>query len=329
MRSDKESFRLADPSLLGMHDEFHDDIQLQILSVFPGFILQQMHNALAVRQIVPRGVDTTDLHWTYLGFADDTPELRAQRLKQNNLVGPAGYVSMEDGAVGGFVQRGIAAAADELSVVEMGGAGAEIAGDARDRGLGARLLEGLSHAHGALTMTRRRHAVPPRRAEHRYAACIDADRLEDWPGLFAEQCLYKITTADNQRRGYAAGIVYADSRAMLQDRVAALREANIYERQSYRHIVGMPALRPGGGRSRRRRRSWWCARCATGAWICSPPGVYLDRVRETGRAACASPSASWSATARASIRCWRSRYRRLRFRTTLPPYTSNTNGLCC
>ena len=79
-----------------------------------------------------------------------------------------------------------------------------------------------------------------------YAACIDADRLEDWPALFAEQCTYKITTADNQRRGYAAGIVYADSRAMLHDRVAALREANIYERQSYRHIVGMPALRPGG-----------------------------------------------------------------------------------
>ena len=78
-----------------------------------------------------------------------------------------------------------------------------------------------------------------------YAACIDADRLEDWPALFVEQCIYKITTTDNRRRGYAAGIVYADSRAMLQDRVAALREANIYERQSYRHIVGMPALRPG------------------------------------------------------------------------------------
>jgi len=88
-------------------------------------VLQQVHNALAVRQIVPRGVDATDLNWTYLGFANDTPELRAHRLKQNNLVGPAGYVSMEDGAVGGFVQRGIAAAADELSVIEMGGAGAE------------------------------------------------------------------------------------------------------------------------------------------------------------------------------------------------------------
>jgi hypothetical protein len=92
-----------------------------------------------------------------------------------------------------------------------------------------------------------------------YAGCIDADRLEDWPGLFLEQCLYKITTADNHRRGYAAGLVYADSRAMLTDRVAALREANIYERQSYRHIVGMPALRathdiavPGGAHDARR-----------------------------------------------------------------------------
>jgi anthranilate 1,2-dioxygenase small subunit len=29
---------------------------------------------------------------------------------------------------------------------------------------------------------------------------------------------------------------------MLTDRVTALREANIYERQSYRHLVGLPAI---------------------------------------------------------------------------------------
>jgi 3-phenylpropionate/cinnamic acid dioxygenase small subunit len=75
-----------------------------------------------------------------------------------------------------------------------------------------------------------------------YAACIDANRLEDWPNFFLEACLYKITTADNHRRGYAAGVIYADSRAMLLDRVAALREANIYERHAYRHIVGMPRV---------------------------------------------------------------------------------------
>jgi anthranilate 1,2-dioxygenase small subunit/terephthalate 1,2-dioxygenase oxygenase component beta subunit len=75
-----------------------------------------------------------------------------------------------------------------------------------------------------------------------YAACIDADRLEDWPDFFTDPCLYKVTTADNQRRGYAAGIIYADSQGMLKDRISALREANIYERQRYRHIVGMPLI---------------------------------------------------------------------------------------
>jgi anthranilate 1,2-dioxygenase small subunit/terephthalate 1,2-dioxygenase oxygenase component beta subunit len=75
-----------------------------------------------------------------------------------------------------------------------------------------------------------------------YAACIDADRLEDWPAFFLDDCLYKITTAENFRRGYAAGVIYADSRGMLRDRVAALREANIFERHAYRHIVGMPRV---------------------------------------------------------------------------------------
>ena len=49
--------------------------------------------------------------------------MKTARLRQNNLAGPAGYVSMEDGAVGGFVQRGIAAADGERAVVEMGGSG--------------------------------------------------------------------------------------------------------------------------------------------------------------------------------------------------------------
>jgi 3-phenylpropionate/cinnamic acid dioxygenase small subunit len=66
--------------------------------------------------------------------------------------------------------------------------------------------------------------------------------MEQWPEFFTEPCLYVITTADNHRNGYTAGIVYADSQGMLRDRVAALREANIYERQTYRHLVGLPAV---------------------------------------------------------------------------------------
>ena len=75
-----------------------------------------------------------------------------------------------------------------------------------------------------------------------YARAIDDDRLEDWPEFFLDPCLYKITTADNERQGYEAGVVFADSRAMLEDRVTALRLANVYERQRYRHIVGTPTV---------------------------------------------------------------------------------------
>jgi anthranilate 1,2-dioxygenase large subunit len=124
IRSDSD-FKLADPTLLQSFKEFPDNVTLQILSTFPTFILQQIQNAIAVRQVVPRGVDRTDLHWTLLGFAEDTPEQRLIRLKQANLVGPAGYISMEDGCVGGFVQRGIAGAASEEAVIEMGGAGTD------------------------------------------------------------------------------------------------------------------------------------------------------------------------------------------------------------
>jgi anthranilate 1,2-dioxygenase large subunit len=124
LRSDSK-YRLADPSLLQGFEEFPDGITLQILTVFPTFVLQQIQNAVAVRRIVPRAVDKTDLHWTILGFEDDTPEQRLVRLKQANLVGPAGFISMEDGCVGGFVQRGIAGAPDARAVLEMGGAEAE------------------------------------------------------------------------------------------------------------------------------------------------------------------------------------------------------------
>jgi 3-phenylpropionate/cinnamic acid dioxygenase small subunit len=75
-----------------------------------------------------------------------------------------------------------------------------------------------------------------------YARAIDDDRLEDWPSFFTDKCLYKITSAENHRRGLEVGVIYADTSGMLRDRVAALREANIYERQSYRHLVGLPAI---------------------------------------------------------------------------------------
>ena len=71
----------------------------------------------------------------------------------------------------------------------------------------------------------------------RYAHAIDADRLEDWPNFFTENGVYRIATAENEARGLPLPVLYAESRAMLRDRVASLRHANIYEPQRYRHIV--------------------------------------------------------------------------------------------
>ncbi len=73
-----------------------------------------------------------------------------------------------------------------------------------------------------------------------YIRCIDTNQLEIWPDFFMPQCQYTVTTADNRRDGLAAGLIWANNRAMLEDRISALRHANIYERHSYRHIVGFP-----------------------------------------------------------------------------------------
>jgi 3-phenylpropionate/cinnamic acid dioxygenase small subunit len=71
----------------------------------------------------------------------------------------------------------------------------------------------------------------------RYVAAIDDDRLEDWPAFFTDPCRYEIISAENVAQGMPLGVFFADSRAMLADRVASLRRANIYESQRYRHIV--------------------------------------------------------------------------------------------
>lgn len=98
------------------------------------------------------------------------------------------------------------------------------------------------------------------KAQADYARCIDDDRLEEWPGYFHGPCLYKITTSSNYREGLEAGIVFANSRGMLSDRVSALRDANIYERQTYRHILGQPSIMAEDGAMVQSETSFMVAR---------------------------------------------------------------------
>jgi 3-phenylpropionate/cinnamic acid dioxygenase small subunit len=118
-----------------------------------------------------------------------------------------------------------------------------------------------------------------------YAAAIDDDRLEDWPAFFTDSCFYRITTAQNFAQGLPAGLVYADSRQMLADRILSLRKANVYERQRYRHLVGLPLLRGGDGDALRVETGFAVLRIVRGGETdVFASGRYLDEVVREGNA---------------------------------------------
>lgn len=119
IRSYQAGTRLADPSLMKGQKEFETD--LVIAQVFPSLVIQQIQNTLALRQILPKGVDRFELRWTFYGFADDDAALLEMRVKQANFVGPAGLISMEDGEATELVQRAVRRDPEAASVLEMGG----------------------------------------------------------------------------------------------------------------------------------------------------------------------------------------------------------------
>jgi 3-phenylpropionate/cinnamic acid dioxygenase small subunit len=116
-----------------------------------------------------------------------------------------------------------------------------------------------------------------------YIRCIDAGTLESWPDFFLDDCLYKVTTAENHKAGFAAGVIYADSKAMLSDRILALRQANVYEKQNYRHIVGLPNVIKNGGDTAECETPFIVVRIMhDGQTDVFATGVYLDTLRDAG-----------------------------------------------
>jgi anthranilate 1,2-dioxygenase small subunit/terephthalate 1,2-dioxygenase oxygenase component beta subunit len=113
----------------------------------------------------------------------------------------------------------------------------------------------------------------------RYGRAIDDDKLEAWPDFFTENGRYRVTTAENVERGLPLGMIYATSRAMLRDRVRSLRDANVYEAQRYRHLIGSPLIEPGDDDTVHAQSSFMVARIMhTGETTLFATGRYLDRV---------------------------------------------------
>jgi 3-phenylpropionate/cinnamic acid dioxygenase small subunit len=117
----------------------------------------------------------------------------------------------------------------------------------------------------------------------RYVHALDDDRLEEWPDFFVQDGCYRITTAENFERKLPLAIMYADSRAMLRDRVSALRRANIYEAQRYRHAVSSTLVVRSDAHTARATSNFQVVRIMhTGESVLFATGRYLDRIRVDG-----------------------------------------------
>jgi len=120
----------------------------------------------------------------------------------------------------------------------------------------------------------------------RYVQTIDDNNLDAWPDFFTTDGRYRVTTAENFEQDLPLGMMYATSRAMLRDRIRSLRDANVYEAQRYRHVVGMPLMEPLDGSHVRAQTNFMVARVmATGETMLFATGRYRDTIALDGNEA--------------------------------------------
>lgn len=107
MRAYRDGMALSDPRLMDFYPEFDSPWSVTMQVVWPGLIVQREMNTLGVRQIVPNGPNEFTMIWTMFGYEDDDDEMTRHRLRQGNLMGPAGFLGLEDNEAIKFVQDGM------------------------------------------------------------------------------------------------------------------------------------------------------------------------------------------------------------------------------
>lgn len=121
----KRGMTLAGPEMLQPLREFPGKETVCIQPIWPNVILQRQSNTVAMRQIITRGPGAFELHWTFFGYAGDDADLLSRRVRQANLMGAAGYVSVDDTEVIELAQRGVTAYPEAEGFIELGGTDVE------------------------------------------------------------------------------------------------------------------------------------------------------------------------------------------------------------
>ena len=107
MRAYKEGMTLEEPRFMDFIDEFDSPWSVTMATIWPNLIVQREMNTLGIRHIVPTGPNEFIMKWTMFGFEGDDEEMTRHRLRQGNLMGPAGFLGLEDNEAIKFVQDGM------------------------------------------------------------------------------------------------------------------------------------------------------------------------------------------------------------------------------
>jgi len=120
--------------------------------------------------------------------------------------------------------------------------------------------------------------------QERYVSVIDADRLEEWPGLFTEDCVYEIVPKENTDLNLPLGVMHCFGRAMLSDRITSLRKANLFEPHTYRHMTSGLKITPFDPNTVEMESNYLVVQTLTNgeSWVYQA-GRYFDRVVQTAQ----------------------------------------------
>jgi anthranilate 1,2-dioxygenase large subunit len=119
MRSFHEGMKLQDERFLEYIKEFDSPWSVTMQTIWPNLIVQREMNTLGVRHIVPNGPNSFVMMWTMFGYEDDTEEMTRHRLRQGNLMGPSGFLGLEDNEALRFTQEGISKSTTDQSVLKL------------------------------------------------------------------------------------------------------------------------------------------------------------------------------------------------------------------
>ncbi|MGE0874147.1 MAG: nuclear transport factor 2 family protein [Burkholderiales bacterium] len=118
-----------------------------------------------------------------------------------------------------------------------------------------------------------------------YCHVLDRGALDEWPGFFTEDAVYRITARENADAGLPVGLVYADSKAMMRDRAFAIRNTQMFAPRYLQHFVSnVRVLSAEGGAVKAQSNYLLLQTLVDGPTTIQQSGRYYDTfVREGGR----------------------------------------------